>query len=645
MQVKDNRDANTVGAVVALSDTESFSFLFKALWSSETAKDTKIKLKLLDIILFHEGIPFRWLFTSSKSGEVMKKKSEKLTAVEIVRSIKARAFTLRGEKQLTSKSIVATVWLMESSSVIPKIVTESELIELFLNKQSLNSVLAIQVYLSGWPLRGSGVFEHLVQINQDGARKYQTSEFLNPPDEQSVSTYSRGAQKLIITETHHDVLKGYAKKLIVALEKCSKSIIASIIVQFAFDSTWTPYIVTARNIVLCNAPAEWFQSHAVRSSLIYSSGLCPSSLIPSIAQQIKSKESEERENIRNQTIYVEIKPKEIQIPKTYFSLPMPLLLSNSGKSRSDSMNSRGGIILLDEGEYNSNSDITPQSQHSVPVQLSSTCPQFSFQNNSELNHNMNDVEVVEKNILTVAQSDIKTENTEKTNIENIKNVEIFSLVLDKDKEKEKKLEPELGPNSDLNSVLEISATTDNTQINLNTNFNSNENLNENENKDINADCNLDLNSNMSLSDSMIYEDNTEIFNEINKGFDIINMKLIPEKLTRSLTNEEKHYDYMLNNDIYAIETAALDPRRRISLQQMNIMKGNIILKDSYKPISTQITPDCTDVTYMVSTESSKFRSTAYSLQIKPENWKSNQFYHRESRETRLNRVMPPANTR
>ena len=55
---------------VELNPVESFSFLFKNLWIplSTKQKNEKFRISIIDTILFKDGIPLHWLFTSEKTG-------------------------------------------------------------------------------------------------------------------------------------------------------------------------------------------------------------------------------------------------------------------------------------------------------------------------------------------------------------------------------------------------------------------------------------------------------------------------------------------------------------------------------------------------------------------------------------------------
>ena len=56
-----------------LSDIESFDFFFESIWKKQTSNgDTESNSKVLgnivDTIVFQQGKPYKWLFTSVKTG-------------------------------------------------------------------------------------------------------------------------------------------------------------------------------------------------------------------------------------------------------------------------------------------------------------------------------------------------------------------------------------------------------------------------------------------------------------------------------------------------------------------------------------------------------------------------------------------------
>ena len=237
---------------VHLSDIESFSCVFKSLWWDGVASDltnntSKLKMNLLDTILFRNGVAFRYLFTSSKTGEVLKKKTEKLNNYDILKSLKMRAYGMKGKKEYAVlKPPIATVWYVAvdspngHQSIRCQSVNEQELSKL-LEQSYLPNILAIQVYLNGWPLRASGIFEHRVSVVEDFTmhdgetpkRQHETFEFLQPPDDMHLSVYStgEGIRRLSVTENQHGLIKAFAKRLMYVLEKQMWSTVATLVIQ------------------------------------------------------------------------------------------------------------------------------------------------------------------------------------------------------------------------------------------------------------------------------------------------------------------------------------------------------------------------------------------------------------------------------
>ena len=416
-----------------------------------------------------------------------------------------------------------------------------------------------------------------MQSSPDGKRQHLTTEFVNPPNECLVTTYSTGIQKLFITETHHNVIKAFSRRIITALEKSSRCNISNITIQVAFDSSWVPYIVTARDIILSDASYNWFADPSYKNSMIYSSGLCP------VVHNSRDLRPELRalaeEEIELSPIPPD-KPKIAEIPKKYFSIPMPIL-SSTDNTRSMSMSSRRST----EGEID---------LEFASLLLHATYPQ-SRKLSTSANSIILDDEVVNSIILT---DDNESKLIAAPEIIAITDGDQISLA-------------DLDLQSDILSVLDVAATMENVQK-------YEDMLNQN---------NLD---------------SYKILSEVTDGKLYGN---ISAKIKRSLTEEEEHFEHMLNHDEYADDVAACNPKPRKDLQYPNTARSLRTSRQQYHPVINSDAPVDLDSTYMVSTEASKLRSTAYSLQIKPEDWKTNQFYHRESRDTRLNRVIPASNVR
>ena len=280
---------------VHLSEIESFSCVFKSLWWDGVGSDinnntSKLKMNLLDTILYRNGVAFRYLFTSSKTGEILKKKTEKLNSYDILKSLKLRAHGMKGKKEYAVlKPPIATVWYVAvdapngHQSIRCQSVNEQELSKL-LEQSYLPNILAIQVYLNGWPLRASGIFEHRVSVVEDYTahdgetpkRQHETFEFLQPPDDMNLSIYStgEGIRRLAVTEKQHGTLIAFAKRLMYVLEKQMFSTLASLVIQVAFDSSWVPYLVAAREVVLWDVPKRLLTS-AGRMEMVFSDGTPP----------------------------------------------------------------------------------------------------------------------------------------------------------------------------------------------------------------------------------------------------------------------------------------------------------------------------------------------------------------------------------
>lgn len=262
--------------IYSLTDVESFCFLFKSVWREQRGSECKFKFNLLDVILFHDGTPFRWLFTSRKSGEIMKKKDDKLIDHIFRRSLKDSATLLNNTKSMNSTAPVATVWYAASTAIVKSyLVDERELAKLFECKDYLNNVLAIQLRFSGQSLKGSGVFEHIVQLDVNGRRQYQTMELPNRTSDESSAIMLPCPNQSSVSRAQHSSIKDISRRLVKAIEISARCVVASIVVRVGFDASWTPHIITAKNIVLHDVPSEWHVSRVLRDSMIYPSGIHP----------------------------------------------------------------------------------------------------------------------------------------------------------------------------------------------------------------------------------------------------------------------------------------------------------------------------------------------------------------------------------
>ena len=251
----------------------------------------KMKMNILDTVLFRNGVPFRWLFTSSKTGEVMKKKKDKLNSADILRTMKQKAHALKGKKEYSGlRPPIATVWFAAlttpgaQQTIRSQSVTERELIKL-LGEATLPNVLAIQPYLNNWPLRATGVFEHVLAVTEDytphdgenPSRAHTSYEFLEAPDnKEQVSIFStgEGIQRLAVTESQHGDMKAMAKRLVAAMEKQFWCTVANLVIQVVFDASWNAYLVAARAVVLFDVQKRMLTLDG-RNEVIFSDGVPP----------------------------------------------------------------------------------------------------------------------------------------------------------------------------------------------------------------------------------------------------------------------------------------------------------------------------------------------------------------------------------
>ncbi|KAJ1433157.1 hypothetical protein B484DRAFT_17094 [Ochromonadaceae sp. CCMP2298] len=193
-----------------LNSLESFNFLFKNLWSVNLA--FRAKLNIVDTILFKDGFPYIWFFTSEKTGDILKKKAERLVSVpEIVRALKIKSRS-KGYKESSLRTKIATVWYIESSRHISShIVDEVDLARIL--DRGLGEVLAVQAFMGGEPAKGNGVFEHRMWMQRNGAVKHITYEMIDVAEDHSLNRFTSHADKLVNNEYQHSLASSLCKHL------------------------------------------------------------------------------------------------------------------------------------------------------------------------------------------------------------------------------------------------------------------------------------------------------------------------------------------------------------------------------------------------------------------------------------------------
>ena len=230
---------------VELSEVESFSYLFKSLWAADT--DKRHIMYICDTILYKNGRPARWLFTNG-DGEVMKRKDENLNTQEIVRMFKSKSTGGAGVKDHRLKSKIATVWFVNTKNQIQGYLVDDLQLRSVLS-ETLSEVLAVQLYIGGHNLKGSGIFEHRLFVRNSGATVHKTHELVSMHGN-DLNIYSPNVERLVVTESQHTALKQVAKRVATRLEKSCKGQVANMVMQVVFTTAWVPILVSVRSLLL-----------------------------------------------------------------------------------------------------------------------------------------------------------------------------------------------------------------------------------------------------------------------------------------------------------------------------------------------------------------------------------------------------------
>lgn len=143
-------------------------------------------------------------------------------------------------------------------------------------------MLAIQLFIGGWPLKGSGTFEHRAWIDT----KVQDTN-TSKSQQMNYCTYELAARdptvplsqgesfRLIVTESQHDMIVSVSKRIIKQLEQVSNARVINIILDVVFNSAWMPVVLGAKQIRLDNIP-PYLESPAEKHSLVFAGGDAPS---------------------------------------------------------------------------------------------------------------------------------------------------------------------------------------------------------------------------------------------------------------------------------------------------------------------------------------------------------------------------------
>lgn len=142
-----------------LSPLECFSVLYKYIWTQEATD--RLLVNIPHTIIFSQGHPYRWLFTS-KEGEILRKKDDKLSSSSSVATIlsafKQYKSSNKGFIPPEYKNMLAIVWYTEDNNNLKSILVEEEELKLILTRTFLE-IIGVQAYSGQHSLKGTGVFE------------------------------------------------------------------------------------------------------------------------------------------------------------------------------------------------------------------------------------------------------------------------------------------------------------------------------------------------------------------------------------------------------------------------------------------------------------------------------------------------------
>lgn len=252
------------GYRLELNPIESFSFFCKTIWDGELSK--RFHAQIPDTIVYYRGRPHSWYFTSQKTGEVLRKKAEKLNSVRhIVEHFKQKSRTFPGHRPSSMRQKIAIVWYMRSETELTSFIVDDQELGSLLSS-SLKEVLAVQVYYGGNCARGNGVFEHKLTLQKNGVLKHVTYEYIDESYEFNLAQFSTQGRKLTVIDHMQDVLTQYSQSICRNIESQFVCKVAGLSFTVVFSNSWVPVLVSMRDIVLENVSTTFFNN---RETLIY----------------------------------------------------------------------------------------------------------------------------------------------------------------------------------------------------------------------------------------------------------------------------------------------------------------------------------------------------------------------------------------
>jgi len=261
---------------VYMSPLESFNFGIKYLWVNDP--NARVKVNIVDTIIFKEGKPFYWIFTSEKTGEVLKKKADRLKSLpDILKAIKMRTKALKGCKNGQFKSKIATIWYMERNDRVTSFVVDEMELHTIANSKYVNSLISLQVCMGGYPLKGNGMFEHRMWTQKDGMVNHATYESELSGDYSVRNVFTSGQSRVRIVENHHVVLSSLCNLLVRHFLQTANTRITDLTFQAVFSANHTPFIVYYKKFGIVDPPAAFFND-VNRAAFIYPTGEAPPSI-------------------------------------------------------------------------------------------------------------------------------------------------------------------------------------------------------------------------------------------------------------------------------------------------------------------------------------------------------------------------------
>ena len=89
----------------------------------------------------------------------MKKRDENITTTEVLRVFKQKSKAMKGSKHYSLINKIALVWYVDARNNMQSHLLDDVQLRSFM-EDNIYECLAVQLYIGGFPLKGSGVFQH-----------------------------------------------------------------------------------------------------------------------------------------------------------------------------------------------------------------------------------------------------------------------------------------------------------------------------------------------------------------------------------------------------------------------------------------------------------------------------------------------------